>query len=46
MVFTREGLTLLPTIRNIDATGVQKLLEDLDIRKAPGPDNIPSKRYS
>ena len=28
---------------NIDLVGVQKLLEDLDVHKASGPDNIPPR---
>ena len=52
-VFTNLDLTSLLTIDsdpipdisplNIDPVGVQKLLEDLDAHKAPGPDNIPPR---
>jgi len=52
-VFTNEDLASLPKIDSdpildisqliIDPIGVQKLLEDLDPHKAPGPDNIPPR---
>lgn len=52
-VFTREELSSIPTLGTstvpdmpdieISVTGVEKLLRNLKVNKAPGPDNIPAR---